>query len=102
MLCAISCLERERAGARSKVGLPIRDVNPVLRRTSQRLARYDVLARDRIWSELHPYLPVNIEIAECQMLAFDSIDDASTNILCLNDAIHQGVVRLGQQQIGKG
>ena len=66
----------EREGVSRNVGLPVLDAQRVLRRFADALAGDDVFARDRLGAGFDPDLPVGFQVAECQVVALDAIDDA--------------------------
>ena len=51
-------------------------------------------------ADLHPELPVGIGVAEGEMLAFHAVDDAAADMLGFQDAGHEDVVGVRQQQVG--
>src|SRR5450432_396087 len=74
-------LERKRVGRRRRVRFPVLDTKCILRSAGYRLAGDDIFARDRTGADLEPYLPVDIEIAEGEMLALDAVDDPDADML---------------------
>src|SRR6266404_7621655 len=62
------------------VGFPFLDLQGILRRASQRLARDYVFSGDRTRPALDPYLPVSIAAPECEVLAFDTVDNPLADV----------------------
>ena len=64
------------------------------------LARDHILARDRFGADLHPQLPVDILISECEVLALNAIDNPKADMLGLNHVSVQRLVNIAKQQVG--
>jgi hypothetical protein len=71
-------------GCHGPVHFPVRDREGVLRPSGYHLAGDDIFARNRTSADLDPNLPINIEIAERKMLAFNSIDNSEADVLGIN------------------
>ena len=66
------------------------------------LAGNDQLARNRLVAGLDPQLPVGILVAEGKVLAFDAADHATADMFGLQHAGDQGLIDVGQEQVGAG
>jgi hypothetical protein len=58
------------------VGLPFLDAQGVLRPLGHAFGGDHIFARDRPGAGFDPNLPIGIDVAECQVIAFDAVDDA--------------------------
>src|SRR5215213_5598169 len=91
--------EGESVRRRADPSLPVPEPQRILRCGANRFASDDVFARHRMLADFDPDLPVGIEVAEGQMLALDTLDDATTDVLGFQHPCLQLLVRLRQQEI---
>ena len=64
------------------------------------LAGDDVFSRDRLRARFDPDLPVGVDVAERQMIAFNAVDDALADHGGVDHVRHHDVEYVGEQQIG--
>jgi hypothetical protein len=60
------------------------------------LAGDDILVRNWTSTELNSDLPVGIEVSKCQVLAFNSVDYATADILGVDNARHHFIKGCGE------
>src|SRR5450631_1042113 len=99
-LCALGRIERKGVGRNLR--LPILDAQRVLWRASHGLAGDDIFAWDRARAGLDPDLPIGVCVPKGQMLTFDAVDDALTDMRHLDDVRHHHLEWLENRRSAPG
>ena len=95
-------VERKRIRLGLDVRSPVPDAKRVLRRSGDRLAGDDILARNGAGADLDPKLPVGVGIAEGQVIALDAVDHPVADMLGVDDVGASVPRRRATKQVGAG
>ena len=96
-----SLRRREGEGIRNSAdpSLPLLDPKGILRSAVHGLARDHHFARYRRLAGFDPELPVGVEVAKSQVLAFLAVDHPAANVLGLHHIGDENVIGLRQEKV---